>query len=433
MNDNIITINYSIPFQSNRGKISLILPEFLPCSVSDFVKVLDIIRNSGTEEAGHVENLDRYIKERVHEWKTRRDKYTDRTEQERKTRRECNAYIKKYVALSEKLADRYGTTAAESGDENTKIKITAATVYALKKFPTDPAARIYTYNGYTLKKAGFIFDVYKSNDTPRERLQEKKNDREKALYIIMLHGTGLQVATAESKNKIPYEITENLIKILKESDNEKKLTAARDAFKKAMTAAGYETEPETENQEQKNQEQEQRTENQEQETQKEVRTVATIRYFSTARNLDDVKKLFKQYARELHPDNGGDPEEFKIMMIDYTNVFNRFRAGLTPEQAKTAGTPEEFSDIINAVINLEGINIELCGSWIWITGNTYPVKDVLKKAGYYFATRKKAWYYHSDGWKKHGRECSLDKIRALHGSVSVAGHGPGNRITAAAV
>ena len=179
---------------------------------------------------------------------------------------------------------------------------------------------------------------------------------------------------------------------------------------------------------------EQKTENQEkkEEQKKEVKTMGlNTRYFSNARNLDDVKKLFKQYARELHPDNGGDPEAFKPMMEDYRAAFNRAKSGLTPEQAAAVETPEEFADVINAVINLDGVNIEICGAWVWVSGNTYPVKETLKTAGYRFASRKKMWYYHADGWRKHGKTCNMDKIRELHGSISITGHGPGYRIGAA--
>lgn len=38
------------------------------------------------------------------------------------------------------------------------------------------------------------------------------------------------------------------------------------------------------------------------------------------------------------------------------------------------------------------IEIELVGSWIWVSGNTYPVKEQLKEAGIFWAGKKKKWY-----------------------------------------
>ena len=448
MNETILTINYEIPFQSNRGKISLVLPAFLPCSVSDFNKVLDIISNSGAEADGHAATLDNFIKEAVQELKTKRDNNPGESDRARKIRKYCTAQIKKYVSLSEKLAARFGTEAADPEDDDMKIKMTPATVHTgnnkhAQKINYEWIPGIYTFNGWKFTKGGYNFLVYRASDIPAEEIGNPNFTKENCGrgYCVILAGTGAAIGNenASSKAGAPYLVTDKIIKLL--DDGPEKIEAARERFKKAMTAAGYvweevETRAEkkeekktTENQEKK---EEQKTENQEQEQKKEVKTMGlNTRYFSSARNLEDVKKLFKQYARELHPDNGGDPEEFKNMMTDYRAAFNRAKSGMTPEQAAAVETPEEFADVINAVINLDGVNIEICGAWVWISGNTYPVKDTLKAAGYRFASRKKMWYYHADGWRKHGKTCDMDKIRELHGSISITGHGPGYRIGAA--
>ena len=78
-----------------------------------------------------------------------------------------------------------------------------------------------------------------------------------------------------------------------------------------------------------------------------------------------------------------------------------------------------FKEKINAIINLDGITIEIVGLWIWITGNTYQVKQAIKEAGFYFASKKIAWYWrpeHAAGGRgKH----SLDELKIKYGCERV--------------
>jgi hypothetical protein len=77
--------------------------------------------------------------------------------------------------------------------------------------------------------------------------------------------------------------------------------------------------------------------------------------------------------------------------------------------------PEEFRKIINTLINLEGLIIEICGSWIWLSGNTFKFKDTIKQMGFKYASNKKMWYL----GKLKGRQRkpqSMDDIRNKYGS-----------------
>ena len=41
-------------------------------------------------------------------------------------------------------------------------------------------------------------------------------------------------------------------------------------------------------------------------------------------------------------------------------------------------------NIVNAIETLEeveGISLEVCGSWLWVDGDTKPVKDLIKSVG----------------------------------------------------
>lgn len=140
-------------------------------------------------------------------------------------------------------------------------------------------------------------------------------------------------------------------------------------------------------------------------------------YFSNCKTIEDVKRTFKELARKLHPDNGGNSEEFKIMMNEYKIMFDRLKnihqskdGDTYKQKEESTETPEQFASAINAVINLDGVEIELVGSWIWLNGNTYEYRDIIKAAGYFWSSKHKKWYFNGDTTKskKHSKKSFTD-------------------------
>jgi hypothetical protein len=78
---------------------------------------------------------------------------------------------------------------------------------------------------------------------------------------------------------------------------------------------------------------------------------------------------------------------------------------------------------------MTGIEIELIGSWIWITGNTFPVRGMLKNEGYKFSHSKAVWYWHKgEYFKKSGKLMSMDDMRDAWGSEKVESQTKSNYI-----
>ena len=60
----------------------------------------------------------------------------------------------------------------------------------------------------------------------------------------------------------------------------------------------------------------------------------------------------------------------------------------------------------------------VCGSWLWISGNTFQVKELLKSIGCKFAPNKKMWFY-SDT-KSSGRgNMDIETIKATYGQKEI--------------
>jgi hypothetical protein len=145
-------------------------------------------------------------------------------------------------------------------------------------------------------------------------------------------------------------------------------------------------------------------------------------YFKECLTLDDVKIRYRTLAKIFHPDCGGSTELMQKINDEYAIICNHIlrNENLTSDEAQEGmKLSEEYRQVIEQIIPLQSIKIEIVGNWIWVTGNTYPVKQQLKSAGLFFASKKQAWYYRAEEFKTKGGKKSLDEIRAKYGSEKV--------------
>jgi hypothetical protein len=157
-----------------------------------------------------------------------------------------------------------------------------------------------------------------------------------------------------------------------------------------------------------------------------------INYFNTCKNLEEVRKLYKELALKNHPDKGGDTATMQEINAEYQYIFKNKMfdfAGLSEQEQ------EEFikyPDIIGKIIGLEGIVIEILGDWIWVSGNTYPHRAILKETGFFFAHKKVMWYYRPAEYKSSNRKPKdIEEIRRKYGSETVQDRPKSNKLEAA--
>ena len=137
-------------------------------------------------------------------------------------------------------------------------------------------------------------------------------------------------------------------------------------------------------------------------------------------NPETVKQAYRAACKKSHPDvnpaAGG--EMIKLINAAFA-VLKDFKGDVKEQQANYS---ELLNDALNAVIGLQGLAIEICGAWVWITGNTRDHKDALKAAAFKWANKKKAWYYRPAEYKSrsHGSS-SLYEIREKYGSAQPTG------------
>lgn len=145
-----------------------------------------------------------------------------------------------------------------------------------------------------------------------------------------------------------------------------------------------------------------------------------MKWFNECKTVDEVKATYKKLAKQHHPDLGGDTVTMQEINKEYAFACAKVIKGANFSDEKTEQEikfSEEYRVALEKIIHLEDVNIELVGFWIWVTGNTYPVKAILKDAGFFFASKKLAWYFRTGEYQVSSRgEKSLDEIRSKYGS-----------------
>lgn len=148
-----------------------------------------------------------------------------------------------------------------------------------------------------------------------------------------------------------------------------------------------------------------------------------MKWFSNINNLDELKKVYHSLALKYHPDCGNDTASEDIMKAinnEYGIMFDRLKTAQNSAggEKQTTETAEEFINIFNELLRLNDIVIELCGRWLWISGNTKQYKELLKNAGCKWAPKKQMWSWHheEDGSASYRGKATMEQIRDKYGS-----------------
>lgn len=150
--------------------------------------------------------------------------------------------------------------------------------------------------------------------------------------------------------------------------------------------------------------------------------------FASIDTMDALKKAYRRLAVKYHPDcPGGSEAAMKALNNAYDEAVARIacterRAASSGareyDAAATASEATAWRDTLLALLKLAGLEIELCGRWLWITGDTYQHRAALKALGCRWSGTKKAWYWHApdDGGAHSRRRVDMATIRAKYGS-----------------
>ena len=144
------------------------------------------------------------------------------------------------------------------------------------------------------------------------------------------------------------------------------------------------------------------------------------KYFVNINTIEELKKAYKELAKKLHPDLGGTKEKFQEMNNEYDLLFKSLKN--KANKKSNIKDNDKFKDIINDLIKYNELTIEIIGSWLWVSGNTYPIRDTIKKLGMLWSKGRKKWYYTADtidGKNTHYKKKSYEELKNSYGYTKI--------------
>ena len=133
--------------------------------------------------------------------------------------------------------------------------------------------------------------------------------------------------------------------------------------------------------------------------------------------VKEVKDIYRKLASANHPDKGGSTEVMQLINTSLEEFLKFFEMNETLEVADSSGEYMNFN-FIETLKKMNGVIIEVCGYWVWLTGNTLEHKDLIKGLGFKFSGAKKSWYWSPtiDTAKFKRGSRSMKTIRTKYGS-----------------
>lgn len=137
-------------------------------------------------------------------------------------------------------------------------------------------------------------------------------------------------------------------------------------------------------------------------------------YFTNVKTLEALKNEYRSLTKKHHPDlQGGSDEAMKKINLEYEVLFEKLK------DVKSTENVNDFMSIIDKLVKFENIDIEIVGTWVWVGGSTFSIKEELKTLGFKFSGGRKKWYLGDTTKKKKASKITFDEMRQVYGSEKV--------------
>ena len=149
--------------------------------------------------------------------------------------------------------------------------------------------------------------------------------------------------------------------------------------------------------------------------------MAREHWFFGCKTEQEIKKKFHELMMVHHPDRGGSLQTCQEIVGQYHEVLRSCQYTGTEYNGERQtyryeeNREKEFEEAVNWAMTLSFCQVELIGTWLWITGKTYLIKDILKDKGFHWASKKSAWCFHVGLWRRNKKRFELDDLRTKYG------------------
>jgi curved DNA-binding protein CbpA len=136
-------------------------------------------------------------------------------------------------------------------------------------------------------------------------------------------------------------------------------------------------------------------------------------FFEGCETVSEVKQRYRKLVFIHHPDVGGDTQTMQRLNAAYHRVLESLHgqervdadSGKTYRyyynRARESAVMAKIAELVS--LKLPSVEILLVGTWIWVQGNTRPVKEQLKSVGMRWHGKRQRWY-----WRESRNRCSYN-------------------------
>ena len=148
-----------------------------------------------------------------------------------------------------------------------------------------------------------------------------------------------------------------------------------------------------------------------------------MNYFENCLTVEAVKTQYRDLAKKHHPDLGGCADTMVLINEQYHEALRRCSGQSHEHNGKAytyrydAEVEQKLMDVIHAVLAIKSdtVRVLLIGSWVWVTGDTKPIKDQLKLIGLRWHTKRQCWYYSATPYKGRYSKKGLSSLASRYG------------------
>ena len=151
------------------------------------------------------------------------------------------------------------------------------------------------------------------------------------------------------------------------------------------------------------------------------------------KDVNILRTAYKKLLIKYHPDNNAKDTTGIMQEInaEYDLLFQKLKDTYEHSESYEKQTDrqkqaydwekdKQLRAVIVALSKFAGLDIELCGTWVYVRGETYPYRKELKALGLRFNPHKGCWIIHYDDYYKyHKKPVSMSHIRDKYGSVII--------------
>ena len=156
-------------------------------------------------------------------------------------------------------------------------------------------------------------------------------------------------------------------------------------------------------------------------------------FFDTVYQVNDIKSLYRDLAFQYHPDRNpaADFEKFNRLMQQVNAEYHEALKSADRQTAKgedgkdhtyyynqerEQAVVDKIAELIK--LQMDGVDIWLVGTWVWVEGNTRPYKDQLGKDGLGLSwhSKRKMWYFRTAQYRTQYSGADFDTLKTMYGA-----------------